>query len=464
VVDVLLDLGSTNSKYLVRTAGRVSAPMFKPTKALCKEWNLAPYNKAEFLADVTGAAFLRWVAQLLSAVRAYVATTQRGHLRSIHLALPQSPGLNVAGLATAFAPTARVSLPLDADAVKYLNESAAMNSIASSVSAPTIVLRQEHEVLAAHYLSVLQALHRTAISYRAAYLARELERQQQAEQARIWDRKRAAVEGYEQAGFWHKLLNSAPLPPSGDRPTISTALETPRDWMIRLINTPELLNRVVLLDAGGLSLDIAVMEFGEKVQSFGYSDDECGGESVTSHFFGRIHNRTPSSEDGTREKARLGDLWNRARQSGVIELEGLVRQTGGHTQLGYREATRQVYGRCLHNLAQRIAPKWARGERGVCTVLLTGGASRNPHFQDCVRDLFQQEGLDVDVVDAWKLDGLIEEARRFPVQHGVRLSSRAVVEFQRSHRWATSSTRGSDLMGYDKYAVIGGLLAQVNET
>jgi hypothetical protein len=97
-------------------------------------------------------------------------------------------------------------------------------------------------------------------------------------------------------------------------------------------------------------------------------------------------------------------------------------------------------------------------------VLLTGGASRNPHFQDCVRDLFQQEGLDVDVVDAWKLDGLIEEARRFPVQHGVRLSSRAVVEFQRSHRWATSSTRGSDLMGYDKYAVIGGLLAQVNET
>lgn len=462
LVDVFLDLGSTTTKYIIRVGDSLSTPRVKRTAKLADEWSLPRYDKAKFLADGTGAEWSKWIAELLPALRRYAAREHRGHLRSVHLTVPQSGPLDVAALSRALGarqidPSA-ASKGLDLTAVRALIERADFNAVGFETGGQVVVLTSEHKAIARHYLAPLKVLYQAASQYNQSFRTREAERAYQTEQKREWDRKRAEQKDFEDDFFLFRFFKTRPSGPSGARPNVASAFESPADWMQRLVAHPESLDRIVLLDAGGLSLDMSVLDFNMLVLECSKSDATCGGEVVTQQLAERLGRPSLSSEEGTGEKARLGELWNTPANTSTLPWDHRYGQFGGRNQRAYREATRGIYSAAIHELANAIGERWRGGHSLRCTVLLTGGASRNPHFQELIAEQVAETGLEVDVVDARRLQVLLDEAKSF--KHPLpELASPSVKLFTTVHGWALKEVLGSVRMAYDKYAVVGGLLA-----
>ena len=461
LVDVFLDLGSTTTKYIVRVGDQLSKPQVKRTAKLADEWSLPRYEKARLLSDITGAGWASWVAALLTSLRRYAALEHRGYLRCVHLTVPQSGRLDVAALSRAVAsrsnaPTERSGL--DTASICQLIDKAGVEAVGFALGHQVVVLTPEHEALALHYLAPLKVLHQAAASYHRSFSKREEERAYQTERRKDWDRKKAEQHDHDNSFFLYRWFSTRPAGPSGTRPSVSSSLASPADWMQRLRAHPELLDRVVLLDAGGLSMDIAALESSVLVQTCSKSDATCGGEAVSQEFARRLGVNNITSEDGTRQKARLGDQWTNPANVPGLPWDERFGRFGGRHQRAYREVTHTIYQQALTNLATAIAGRWKNARGARCTVLLTGGGSRNPHFQEVVADCLAGAGLEADVVDARGLQGLLDEARSF--KHPLpALASTPVTLFSTVHGWALREVRGSERMAYDKYAVVGGLLS-----
>jgi len=210
--------------------------------------------------------------------------------------------------------------------------------------------------------------------------------------------------------------------------------------MEELIVHPEQLDHVVLLDAGGLSLDISVLQKHVLMADLSHSDASCGGEEISSRIG---HNER--GDAGTRYKAHLGKRWSEARE----------RESTFAVQREYREVTRAVYGPSLRPLFETLAKRL--GGVRYCTVLLTGGGSRNPHFPDFVVELAAAAGFEVTVVDAPIVQDLIMQARQFP-EPLAQLDSPPIQRFEETKRWSDSRER-QPWARYDKFAVVGGMCA-----
>jgi hypothetical protein len=463
LVDVFLDIGSTTTKFIIRVADKLSSPQVKRTARLVDEWSLPPYDKAKLLADASGALWSKWVAELLPALRRYAAREHRGYLRSVHLSLPQARLLNVAGLSVGVAgrefTQSGITSSLDPLAVNALIARAATETVGVETYGRTVFLTPEHEAIACHYLAPLRVLYKTASQYHDLFTTVEDERTYQRLRRKEWDRKRAEQSKYDASGWLFKLWNARPAGPSGARPNVASAIQSPADWMQRLVAHRELLERIVLLDVGGLSLDMAVLESNLLVTECSWSDTSCGGEAVTIELAKRLGKSSLTSEEGTERKATLGDQWTKLGNNTDLSLDERFGRFGGRNQRVYREVTRSLYSAVLNGLASRLANRWRTRGSLRCTVLLTGGGSRNPHFHEMVAEKFAEVRLEPDVVDARRLQDLLVEARSFEPPHP-ELESAAVNLFTSVHQWAVAQTKGSEWMMYDKYAVVGGLLAR----
>jgi hypothetical protein len=464
LVDVFLDLGSTTTKYIIRVGDSLSLPQTKGTAKLAYDWSLPHYDKAKILADKSGAEWSKWLTELLPALRRYAAREYKGYLRSVYLTLPQSGMLDVVELSKAIT-TPKTMSPkgerrLDDKAVRALIERAEVEAVGVALGGQVVVLIPEHEAIARHYLAPLDALHKAALQYQKSFSTNEEARAYQQRRQEEWDDKRRQRKEYEARSVLWRLLNAPPDGPTGKRPPEVSAMESPAAWMHRLAAHPELLSNVVILDAGGLSLDIAVLESNMRVPGCSKSDATCGGEAVSRKLAERKNeNFTASkSKDWTQEKARLGVQWSSAANTSTISWDERFGHFGGPQQRAYREVTRELCTRVVSELASALAARWARSSGSQCTVLLTGGGSRNPHFQELVADLLAEARLNADVVDARALQDLLVESRSFkpPLPE---LLSPPVELFTTVHGWAYDEERGATESRYDKYAVVGGLLS-----
>ncbi len=523
IVDLLLDLGSTSTKWALCHVNGTISECEQDTRSLAEGWGVEPYRKADFIADPTGELWGTWVIRALPALRRWVGREYNAYLRHIYVSLPTTHGFDVESVSEQllhgmgekgnqpYKKPVRFWLPKGAESrvelmgsfdnwttgiPMKLNESmweaivplmpgetvlyrfrldgttwmsdpnnprrttdSNHNSILDVpderlghtftdairehlVDGGKVFLVPEHRLLAGHYLSVLRILVDAARAYASRYSSHEERRRRQQDLRNKWESKAAEVKRYEDSSWWHKLWNSKPSGPSGPRPSVDQKIADPAEWMEDLIAHPERLEHVVLLDAGGLSLDISVLQKDSLLPDLSHSDAMCGGEEISSRI-----GRKEKGPAGTRYKAALGKRWSEARD----------RESSYADQREYRDVTRSVYERSLKALFEKLAQRW-RGVR-YCTVLLTGGGSRNPHFADFVPELAAEAGFDVSVVHAPFVQDLITQARKFP-EPLPQLESAPVRRFEETQRWSDRRER-QPWARYDKFAVVGGMWALV---
>lgn len=446
MVDAFLDIGSTTTKYIFRVGEVLEEPAVRSTKKLIEEWSLPPYTKDRFLKDSTGEEWAKWVSGLLVALRRHVGCKLGGYLRSVYLTLPQSSGgLDVSGLNAILAsPSASQSTSLDALRMHVERE-----TVGQVEDVQALVLVPEHHAVAKFYLEPLKALYQIARSYRKSRDELKIKRSD-------WDMRDFAKREYDLKFFLARWFTTTPDSPSGYQPKVPPPLP---DWMRKLIESPEKLERVVLLDAGGLSLDMAVLESSELVAEYSKSDITCGGERVSVELGKRLGWQDTSSENATDEKAALGQVWAKFAGGTDNSLDRRFIQCGkGRAHEAYREVTRHVYKDAIKELAGSVASRWKS-----CTVILTGGGSRNPHLQELVFECMRQAGIEADVVDAQFLQELLNEASSFCTPLPA-LSALPIALFTTIHGLALKElSGGSRYLAYDKYAVVGGTLAMASK-
>jgi hypothetical protein len=502
VADLLLDLGSTTTKWALRFGGRETVEHDQDTLSLTESWGVEAYRKGELLRDETGELWCKWVARTLPALRLWVGREHGAYLRHVYLSLPETDRFDLTRI-KALLPSAtrikfvylkggeakvelmgsfddwKVRTPMqlvgkhwevtlqlrpgawvsycylidgqrispEANVLEYLvpaesdagsTETLVQGVAEHLVANGLVVLAPEHELVAAHYLSVLRILQTAARDYLNRFEGREDKRQRQQAAQASHDAKARARREYEDKFFIVRWFSSEPERPSGHRPTIDSKIAGPADWMRRLIAHPEQLDHVVLLDAGGLSLDISVLEKHALVAALSHSDASCGGEAIS----GRI-GRKEGGPRGTRYKAQLGLRWRDSHD------------LSDPAQREYRDTTRSLYKLPLESLFTALGARWTKAR--YCSFLLTGGGSRNPHLADHVVELAGAAGLDVTVVDAPIVQDLIRQAREFP-EPLADLDSPPIRRFEEAQLWSERRER-QPLARYDKFAVVGGMCA-----
>ena len=364
-----------------------------------------------------------WLARALPALRHWVAQEHATFLGDVIVSLPTTKRLDVDRLAHAIRD--QENGPLALSVREHL------------VCSGTVHLAPEHALLARHYLDVLGVLQSSAKAYSKRFKSQEDLRTAQMSKRNSWESQDAALQQYKSKFFLARWFSKKPRGPSGSRPTISSALTDPEAWMRDLIERPEQLDRVLLLDAGGLSLDIAALEGHRLVRELSHSFDGCGGEELS-----RRIGRGQTGPQGTRHKAQLGLRWQDAPNPRDPQ------------QREYIAATRDLYEPELGSLLRDLGARWRRSRASV--VLLTGGGSRNPHLRDLVGELTVAEGLQPTVADAPYIQEMLRQARLFP-EPLPELESPTVHRFQETQTWSERRER-QPWARYDKFAVVGGML------
>lgn len=424
VADLLLDLGSTTTKWALRFRDDGSIDEHdQDTESLVRAWGIPPYRKFELVADSTGDMWRDWLSRALPSLRQWVGREHAAFLGDVHVSLPTTKRFDVERLAVEIG--AQQAGPLAVSAREHL------------VSAGKVRLAPEHAFLARHYLDVLRVLQDAAKTYAERFSSNEALRVAQASRRASWDAKDAELRRYKNKFFLARWFSTKPKGPSGSRPTISRSLTDPEAWMIDLIERPEQLDRVLLLDAGGLSLDVAALEGHRLVKELSHSFDACGGEALSTKL-----GRGQTGPRGTRHKAQLALRWRDAPNANDPQ------------QREYIEATRALYEPVLRPLFTALGSRWRRS--GESVVLLTGGGSRNPHLRDLVGELAAEAGLQPTVADAPYIQEVLQEARRF-AEPLPELESASIRRFEETQAWSERRER-QPWARYDKFAVVGGML------
>ena len=435
IADLFLDLGSTNTKWALRIDGNEPIELDQDTVTLTEEWKIDAYRKSDIISDTTGERWSDWVARALPALRCWVGSEHKAYLRNVHLSLPSTRQFDVISLARRVLSDAPSSNSHFFTSQRALRSAITHNLLAQG----TVVLVPEHELVATHYLDVLRVLQRAAQAYARQFKSHNERIEDAKKRQQEWDTQQTKVKEYESRWFLSRLFNARPTGPNGSRPTVDEQIQNPADWMNKLIEHPEQFDHVILLDAGGLSLDVSVLERHELVRALSHSDISCGGEAISL----QIGRREPGPR-GTRYKAQLGPRWESNKD------------LSDPAQREYRDVTRELYGPVLTQVIRELGEtRWKKSP--YCCVLLTGGGSRNPHFKEYINELAIDVGLIATVVDAPLVQDLVRQAREFsnPLQE---LDSDAVRRFEATQRWSERRERQS-FARYDKFAVVGGMLA-----
>lgn len=439
VGDLLLDLGSTTTKWALLVRGSSPIEQDQDTALLTQAWGIEPYRKAELMSDPEGEAWAEWVARALPALRAWVGREHRAYLRNVYLSLPSTEEFDVIALGKSLSERATAGLDPDDSPTSALGSAQQMNLIANG----QVKLLPEHQLAAEHYLGVLRTLQRAASEYAARFKSSEQRRAAQAQRQAAWDEKNRKLKAYERKFFLARLFATRPDGPTGARPSVASKAANPAAWMNDLIEHPEQFDQIVLLDAGGLSLDISVIYRHRLVPALSFSDATCGGEAVSSRI-----GRGVTGSGGTRYKAQLGLRWDDAPD------------LSDPAQREYLDVTRELYEPVLKRVFQTLGESRWTGSRHCC-VLLTGGGSRNPHLGQLVAELAAAASLDARVVDAPVVEELILQARAFPAPLRA-LDSQPVERFEITQTWSARRERHARAR-YDKFAVVGGMWANLGE-
>ncbi len=448
IAELMLDLGSTSTKWVVRVGSRI-IDGDQATKDLVRLWGEESYPKADFIGDPTGALWAAWMARVLPALRRWVAEKHKAYLRNVFASLPSTKLFDVEKINDQMAGRVHPLRTQDTNqnSILEVTDEHGFSAIKNAsrehlVNNGKVVLMPEHQLLANHYLRVLHILSDAARHYATKYHSHEERRNLQARMRTNWEAMDEAVRKYEKIFFLIRWIIDKPTDPSGPKPTIEQKIASPADWMFELIEPPDQFDHVVLLDAGGLSLDISVLDKHSLIPELSYSDSSCGGEEIS----GSIDKKERGPK-GTRYKAQLGQQWweNRKFESTTKE------------QMEYRDVTRKRYEIPLKPLFEKLARLWNN-----CTVLLAGGGSMNPHLAEYVSELVGNLGIKVTVFNASDIQSLITEGRKFPEPLS-ELNSSVVKDFERTKGWSDRREQLS-FIRYDKFALIGGMFAQLQES
>jgi hypothetical protein len=449
IVDLLLDLGSTTTKWALRFRDDgVIEEHDQDTDSLVRAWGIPPYRKSELVADASGRLWREWLARAIPALRTWVGHEHKAFLGDIKVSLPATKRFDVDRLAKAVrSEKMDGSKGLFSEIMRRLfdlsrrpgTDPLTLALREHLVDDGTVHLAPEHVFLARHYLDVLRVLRDAATAYSSRFESREARRAAQASRRASWDSQKSALKKHNKKFFIARWLSKKPKGPSGSRPTISRSLTDPEAWMSDLIERPEQLDRVLLLDAGGLSLDVAVLEGQKLVRELSHSFDGCGGEELS-----RQIGRNQTGPRGTRHKAQLALRWRDAPNP------------RDRQQREYIDTTRSLYGPELTPLLRELGTRWSRARASV--VLLTGGGSRNPHLRDLVGELAAEAGLHPTVADAPYIQEMLRQARSF-AEPLPELESSTIRRFEETQTWSERRER-QPWARYDKFAVVGGMLVQ----
>ena len=455
LVDYFLDIGSTTSKTMVRVAGKNTQPLKRGTVALTAALGLPPFIKAAFLADKTGVAWAGWVTQLVAALRVDASKRHGGYLRGIYLTLPDAGVLSVDRVSGILTRSQKSSHARGVDAAFQELRSARDFHQVGEVG---LVLVAEHLAVADHYLTPLRVLRKAAEEYGKRRAGRASEVRRDTARLESWRQRKTSRDKYNRKGFFGKIFSAKP-PSPGARPSVQASLQAPAAWMTSLIADPTQLDRVIILDAGGLSLDIAVIEDGALVAALSRSDSSAGGEALSEALARRlskpfVQGNEDSSKRWTKHKATLGNRWfKKDEPDAPASLQEKLRTH--KSQPAYREVTRRHYDGSLNALFRDCMRRWKKTPS--CVVFLTGGGSANPHFAELVAEQVRVVGLQAEARDARALVGLIEAACEFP-QRLPALEDPAIEHFRTVHDWAFAEEAATRRGLYDAFAVVGGLM------
>ncbi len=431
-VDLLLDVGSTVTKHMfVPIAGEAAeSPADINTAKWLREHGIPRYDKREFARDP--GLLLGWLAEGSSALRDW-AISQGVVLRHVHIALPE---VNRAGKAWT-------------QAERRFRSKTAKQPWSDHLTG-SVALHREHELLSGLFRAALSEL-LGLVEEQASKIDRTKAAIARAKSSKAaWERKRAdhnrtrskLKQQRDKAWFFANTRFPDPgsyrAPRPKDAPKPERGLES---WMKALRADPSRLGRLLLLDAGGMSLDVAVVEpqkgaAAQVIKTLSRSF-ACGGEEVSLRI-----GRKVAGNAGTAYKQMLG--LRRSKASARKKLDE------------YESATRAVYEKTLRDqVFGKLGTRW-RGR--ACVVALTGGGGANPFLreliEELVKELVKEKKLDAQCFQADDLAGYIQ---RLESQYQLA-SGPALRRFIQVHSWSRGRGMGTSEGGhYDKFAMLGGM-------
>ena len=415
---LFLDLGSTSSKWALElqtgTTVKLTAHL-QDSSALTKQLGLDEYRKADVIrADsVAIGNWTKWWADAVPALRYWVGREHGAYLKEVNLSVP-----------VARSSAASRDKPL----IATLNEDPPLNTTRRLhlVEPATLRFSPEHELIADHYLAPLRVAEEAALEYVKIVAER-------ADEVEAWNDALDRTRAYKDRPWWKRLFGERPVGPEGRRPE---QLPSPTREVESLAERVGQLNRVLILDAGGLSLDVAVVENGVVTAELGHSLGECGGEALSCRI-----GRKRVGKEGTRYKAQLGLLAD-ASHSDPKQRE-------------YREQTQALYGVGLNPIFEQLGKRWQAKRR--CIALLTGGGSKNPYFVEMITEMAKSRKLEMWPVDASTLDAIVDACEELVAGIGSDLDARDISRFREVLEWSQKREIHSTA-SWDQFAVIGGML------
>ena len=422
--ELILDIGSTTVKLALAISSNGSTqPKWQPhnyeTRYFLEMVELDDYNKADFVGDEQSnrTNWCNWWTRALPKLRYWIARQHGAYLTKLRLSIPVTSNDNLQKMD---------------DALKG-NRGLADAKRDHLAYPKSISLAAEHQLIANHYLSALNDLELHAID-----IEERFQKDMQAKRAHI--EREGAIREYEEENFmrklWHWVTLQKPKPPSGSRPEPKER----SDKLKKLGTRPSQLERVMVLDAGGLSLDVAILETNnnstEVLHPHGRSLSSCGGEELSA----RIGERKTGLE-GTQYKAKLSLL--------AVELG----QSKGDPRLEEYEAeTRRLYDVSdLQGVFEWLGEHWKNDCQ--CVALMTGGASCNPYFQSLILRMAANVGLDMWPLDAANIVDIIEELEQDRDQRNNELTE--AERFKAVYSWSRER-ENNRWSAWDMFAVVGG--------
>ena len=417
---LFLDLGSTSSKWVVELRTGYSVELtshIQESSTLTGQLGLDEYRKLDVIgADAEATArWVRWWTDAVPALRYWVGREYNAYLQDINFSVPVTLE-NTGGVSSQI---------LDED--EYFNSAKRTHLVRPAA----VRLTPEHELIAEHYLAPLRVLERSAHEYVKLVKRR-------GEEVTAWSDDWNRLEAYKSkplvTRFFIRLLGDRPSGPRGRRPE---RLQSPPEKVGSLAERVGQLSRVLILDAGGLSLDVAVIENKTVVSELGQSLTNCGGEALSS----RIGRRRVGKE-GTRYKSHLGAVANAPLSKSDPK------------QQEYCAQTQALYEPGLGPVFETLGTRWRDNRR--CVAVLTGGGSKNPYFVKLIEDMARLRDLDMWPVDADSLDEIVDAWGELT---STTEDAPEVVEFRRVLGWSRKRETHRTA-SWDQFAVIGGMLCK----